>query len=69
MSPQKIEEKEDSEILRHRKHGLLEPTQSLFIVKVNQKGWVLHLQVITWTFEVVIWQDKEMSRRMYLFIS
>lgn len=39
MSPQKIAEKEeDSEILRHRKHGLMEPTQSLFIVKVNQKG-------------------------------
>lgn len=39
MSPQKIEDKEeDSEILRHRKHGLMEPTQSLFTVKVNQKG-------------------------------
>jgi len=36
MSPQKIAEKEeDSEILRHRKHGLMEPTQSLFIVKVK----------------------------------
>ena len=36
MSPQKISEKgEDSEILRHRKHGLMEPTQRLFIVKVK----------------------------------
>lgn len=37
MSPQKIEDKEDSEILRHRKHGLMEPTQSLFTVS-SQKG-------------------------------
>lgn len=37
--------------------------------KSTRRAWVLHLQVITWTFEVIIWQGKGMSRRIDLFTS